>query len=245
MASDEQVTLPDRLLFIVSRNTALVMTARCTTEFIFSSALFKTAFLSLFLLCQFYSLSDGGPADAIPRNDYWLPNNDLVLTNFNLTIPRSQNTIPRNDYWLPDNLVPTTYNLSLLVNMERRTTEGKVRIKLEVKKATDQITLHVHHRLLTVLEEQVEVFTSVEKIPIKEQKYDEERMFYIMKLSKHLPEGTKLDLVMLFTGRIQNGEETDAIGFYTSPDDAGGLVTEFVYCLNYQKDTLPVGLTMP
>ena len=217
MASDEQVTLPDRLLFIVSRNTALVMTARCTTEFIFSSALFKTPFLSLFLLCQFYSLSDGGPADAIPRNDYWLP----------------------------DNLVPTTYNLSLLVNMERRTTEGKVRIKLEVKKATDQITLHVHHRLLTVLEEQVEVFHSVEKIQIKEQKYDEERMFYIMKLSKHLPEGAKLDLVMPFTGRIQNGEETDAIGFYTSPDDAGGLVTEFVYCLNYQKDTLPVGLTMP
>ena len=217
MASDEQVTLPDRLLFIVSRNTALVMTARCTTEFIFSSTLLKTPFLSLFLLCQFYSLSDGGPADAIPRNDYWLP----------------------------DNLVPTTYNLSLLVNMERRTTEGKVRIKVEVKKATDQITLHVHHRLLTVLEEQVEVFHSVEKIQIKEQKYDEERMFYIMKLSKHLPEGTKLDLVMLFTGRIQNGEETDAIGFYTSPDDAGGLVTEFVYCLNYQKDTLPVGLTMP
>ena len=217
MASDEQVTLPDRLLFIVSRNTALVMTARCTTEFIFSSTFFKTPFLSLFLLCQFYSLSDGGPADAIPRNDYWLP----------------------------DNLVPTTYNLSLLVNMERRTTEGKVRIKLEVKKATDQITLHLHHRLLTVLEEQVEVLHSVEKIPIKEQKYDEERMFYIMKLSKHLPEGTKLDLVMSFTGRIQNGEETDAIGFYTSPDDAGGLVTEFVYCLNYQKDTLPVGLTMP
>ena len=217
LASDEQVTLPDRLLFIVSRNTALVMTARCTTEFIFSSTLFKTPFLSLFLLCQFYSLSDGGPADAIPRNDYWLP----------------------------DNLVPTTYNLSLLVNMERRTTEGKVRINLEVKNATDQITLHLHHRLLTVLEEQVEVFHSVEKIPIKEQKYDEERMFYIMKLSKHLPEGTKLDLVMPFTGRIQNGEETDAIGFYTSPDDAGGLVTEFVYCLNYQKDTLPVGLTMP
>ena len=217
MASDEQVTLPDRLLFIVSRNTALVMTARCTIEFIFSSTFFKTPFLSLFLLCQFYSLSDGGPADAIPRNDYWLP----------------------------DNLVPTTYNLSLLVNMERRTTEGKVRIKVEVKKATDQITLHLHNRLLTVLEEQVEVFHSEEKIPIKEQKYDEERMFYIMKLSKHLPEGTKLDLVMLFTGRIQNGEETDAIGFYTSPDDAGGLVTEFVYCLNYQKDTLPVGLTMP
>ena len=217
MASDEQVTLPDRLLFIVSRNTALVMTARCTTEFSFSSTLFKTPFLSLFLLCQFYSLSDSGPADAIPRNDYWLP----------------------------DNLVPTTYNLSLLVNMERRTTEGKVWIKLEVKKATDQITLHLHHRLLTVLEEQVEVFHSVEKIPIKEQKYDEERMFYIMKLSKHLPEGTKLDLVIPFTGRIQNGEETDPIGFYTSPDDAGGLVTEFVYCLNYQKDTLPVGLTMP
>ena len=217
MASDEQVTLPDRLLFIVSRNTALVMTARCTTEFIFSSTFFKTPFLSLFLLCQFYSLSDSGPADAIPRNDYWLP----------------------------DNLVPTTYNLSLLVNMERRTTEGKVRIKLEVKKATDQITLHVHHRLLTVLEEQVEVFHSVEKIQIKEQKYDEERMFFVMKLSKHLPEGAKLDLVMPFTGRIQNGEETDAIGFYTSPDDAGGLVTEFVYCLNYQKDTLPVGLTMP
>ena len=217
MASDEQVTLPDRLLFIVSRNTALVMTARCTTEFSFSSTLFKTPFLSLFLLCQFYSLSDGGPADAIPRNDYWLP----------------------------DNLVPTTYNLSLLVNMERRTTEGKVRIKVEVKKVTDQITLHLHHRLLTVLEEQVEVFHSVEKIQIKEQKYDEERMFFVMKLSKHLPEGTKLDLVMPFTGRIQNGEETDAIGFYTSPDDAGGLVTEFIYCLNYQKDTLPVGFTMP
>ena len=90
--------------------------------------------------------------------------------------------IKRNDYWLPDNVVPVNYNISLLVNMEELSTEGRAKIRLEVKNATDRITLHVMQQrgILTVLKDQVEVFDNfshqnAKKIPIKEQKHDQIR----------------------------------------------------------------------
>ena len=84
--------------------------------------------------------------------------------------------IQQNDYWLPDDLVPVNYNLTLLVNMEELTTEGMVKIRLEVKNATDQITLHVQPETLTVLEDKVEVYDNfshhnAKKIPISEHKH--------------------------------------------------------------------------
>ena len=78
--------------------------------------------------------------------------------------------LQRNDYWLPDDVVPVNYNLSLLVNMKELTTEGKVKIRLEVKNATNQITLHVQQETLTVLQDKVEVYDS-NKIRISEHKH--------------------------------------------------------------------------
>ena len=78
--------------------------------------------------------------------------------------------IERNDYWLPDDVVPVNYNLRLLVNMDKLTTEGKVKIRLEVKNATNQITLHVQQETLTVLQDKVEVYDS-NKIRISEHKH--------------------------------------------------------------------------
>ena len=43
---------------------------------------------------------------------------------------------------------------------------------------------------------------------------DKARMFYTVKLSKKVTEGTKLDLVIPFTGKITNSKITN--GFYLS-----------------------------
>ena len=90
--------------------------------------------------------------------------------------------IKRNDYWLPDNVVPVNYNISLLVNMGELSTEGRVKIRVEVKNATDRVTLHVMKQrgILTVMQDAVEVYDfsshhNAKKIPIKEQKHDQTR----------------------------------------------------------------------
>ena len=75
--------------------------------------------------------------------------------------------IQRNDFWLPDDVVPVKYNLRLLVDMEEFTTEGEVKIRVEVKKATNQITLHVARKIVTVLEEKVKVYHNAKQIHIK------------------------------------------------------------------------------
>ena len=133
--------------------------------------------------------------------------------------------IQRNDYWLPDDVVPVNYNLRLLVDMEQLTTEGEVKIKLKVKKTTNQITLHAAPYSVTVLQDKVEVYHNEKKIPIKRQEFDKWRMFYTVKLRKRVRKWTKLTLVIPFKGRIQNGEE----GFYSSSDGAKGqmAVTHF------------------
>ena len=94
----------------------------------------------------------------------------------------SADLIKRNDYWLPDNVVPVNYNISLLVNMKELRTEGRAKIRVEVKNATDRITLHVMEErgILTVLEDKVEVYDNfshhnAKKIPIKEQTHDQTR----------------------------------------------------------------------
>ena len=136
--------------------------------------------------------------------------------------------IQRNDFWLPDDVVPVKYNLRLLVDMEEFTTEGEVKIRVEVKKATNQITLHVARKIVTVLEEKVKVYHNAKIIHMK--KYDkshDKRMFYVVKLKKRVQKGTKLTLVIPFRGKIQNDGRGE--GFYSSPDGAGGqmAVTQF------------------
>ena len=94
----------------------------------------------------------------------------LVLHQLPVAAADPADLIQRNDYWLPDDVVPVNYNLSLLVNMKELTTEGKVKIRLEVKNATNQITLHVQQETLTVLQDKVEVYDS-NKIRISEHKH--------------------------------------------------------------------------
>ena len=139
-----------------------------------------------------------------------------------------EDSIQRNDYWLPDDVVPVNYNLRLLVNMDKLTTEGEVKIRVNVKKATNEIILHVARRIVTVHQDKVKVYLNAKTIPIKDQKYDKsERMFYIIKLKNRVEKGTKLTLVIPFRGEIQNNQRRE--GFYFSPDGAGGrlAVTQF------------------
>ena len=47
------------------------------------------------------------------------------------------------------------------------------------------------------------------------------RMFFTVILGKRVTEGTKLDLIIPFKGKILSGE---TVGFYAFPDDANGTV---------------------
>ena len=46
-------------------------------------------------------------------------------------------------------------------------------------------------------------------------------MFFTVILGRRVREGTKLDLIIPFKGKILSGE---TIGFYAFPDDAGGVM---------------------
>ena len=84
----------------------------------------------------------------------------LVVHQLSVSAAGGADLVKQNDYWLPDNVVPVNYNISLLVNMEKLSTEGRAKIRLKVKNATDRITLHVMQErgILTVLRDQVEVY---------------------------------------------------------------------------------------
>ena len=84
----------------------------------------------------------------------------MFLTQLQITQPHLPTSLPAsisasgsnvihpNDFWLPGEVLPVHYNLSLKVNMEDLTTEGKVSILLDVVRPTTQITLHVHPDIL-------------------------------------------------------------------------------------------------
>ena len=66
--------------------------------------------------------------------------------------------------------------------MDELTTEGRVKIRVEVKNTTDRVTLHVMKQrgILTVMQDAVEVYDfsshhNAKKIPVKEQKHDQTR----------------------------------------------------------------------
>ena len=129
------------------------------------------------ILPTFFLLSNLSPTQAHLQHAL-IP---LVLHQLSVSADPA-NLIKRNDYWLPDNVVPINYNISLLVNMDKLTTEGRANIRVEVKNATDRITLHVmeERRILTVREDEVEVYENsshenAKKIPIKEHKHDHTR----------------------------------------------------------------------
>ena len=54
-------------------------------------------------------------------------------------------------------VIPLSYNLSLLVDMEKLTTEGEVQIKLKVTRTTSNITLHANQSFLSIKHSEVRV----------------------------------------------------------------------------------------
>ena len=64
---------------------------------------------------------------------------------------------PASDYRLLGEVIPVSYNLSLLIDMEKLTTEGEVRIKLRVMRTTSNITLHANQSFLSIKHNEVMV----------------------------------------------------------------------------------------
>ena len=153
----------------------------------------------------------------------------ITLCLFFFHIGSTRQILHPNEFWLPEDVVPITYSLSLQVNMEKLTTEGRVSILVKVVRPTKQITFHVHPRLVKVKENGVRVvkMSTGRGVKVKRYKQDKAKEFGTVTLAEKLKAGTSVKLVIPFQGKVQG--ESFREGFFLSQDDAGGVmaVTDF------------------
>ena len=151
----------------------------------------------------------------------------IILAFFDVASARQ--VLHPNEYWLPEDVVPETYSLKLLVNMEKLTTEGKMSILVKVVRPTKQITFHVHPSLVKVKQNEVRVvnMSTGRGVKVKRYKENKEKEFGTVELAKKLKAGIYVKLVIPFEGTVQ--DESHKEGLFLSQDDAGGMmaVTDF------------------
>ena len=153
----------------------------------------------------------------------------IAIILFFFDIGSTRQILHSNEYWLPEDVVPLTYSLSLQVNMEKLTTEGRVSILVKVVRPTKQITLHVHPRLVRVNQNEVRVvkMNTGRGVKVKGYKLNKAKEFGTVELTNKLKAGTFVKLVIPFKGKVQ--DESYQEGLFLSQDDAGSMmaVTDF------------------
>ena len=152
----------------------------------------------------------------------------LILFFF-FDIGSTRQIIHPNEFWLPEDVVPIRYTLSLQVDMEKHTTEGRVSIWLKVVRPTKQITFHVHPRLVRVKKKGVRVIDmgTNRKQTVRKYTQNKKKEFGIVNLAAKLKAGTSVKLFLPFEGRVQGASLQD--GLFLSEDGADGwmAVTDF------------------
>ena len=121
----------------------------------------------------------------------------------------ASNAVNGSEYRLPGEVLPLSYNLSLLIDMENLVTEGEVQIKLTVTRPTSNITLHANQTFLSIKHDQVRVeFEDSPKIGVLGHLGDEEEMrrkdFYVVLLNQTLETGQTVMLTIPFTGKVSD-----------------------------------------
>ena len=121
----------------------------------------------------------------------------------------ASNAVNGSEYRLPGEVLPLSYNLSLLIDMENLVTEGEVQIKLTVTRPTSNITLHANQSFLSIKHDQVRVeFEDSPKIGVLGHLGDEEEMrrkdFYVVLLNQTLETGQTVMLTIPFTGKVSD-----------------------------------------
>jgi len=116
------------------------------------------------------------------------------------------------DVRLPTHIRPERYQVHLIpfIVEDNFTIAGHVEISLKVLAPSDNITLHLYD--ITIHEKDVTVQTSTgEMLEIVGHSYDEERQFYIVRLSQ-VTHSNKLRISIFFTGNLND----ELAGFYRS-----------------------------
>ena len=153
----------------------------------------------------------------------------VTIILFFFLFDSTRQKIHPNEFWLPEDIVPIKYTLSLLVDMEKQTTEGRVSIWLKVVRPTRQITFHVHPRLVTVKKNGVRVIDmgTNKKQTVRKYTQNKTKEFGTVNLAKKLKAGTSVKLFLPFEGRVQDASLQD--GLFLSEDGADGwmAVTDF------------------
>ena len=144
----------------------------------------------------------------------------IILFFFLFDSTRQKNIHP-NEFRLPEDIVPIKYTLSLLVDMEKQTTEGRVSIWLKVVRPTKQITFHVHSKLVTVKKNGVRVIDMGTNKNQTVRKYSQNKTkeFGTVNLTKKLKAGTSVKLFIPFEGRVRDLVLKD---LFLSEDGSGG-----------------------
>ena len=161
---------------------------------------------------------------------------------------------PASDYRLLGEVIPVSYNLSLFIDMENLTTEGEVRIKLRVMRATSNITLHANQSFLSIKHNEVMVeieqddSPKVDVVGNLDDRKEWPREFYTVLLNRTLEPGMNVTLTLPFTGKVGDGRnksepticfanntcsldskdirgaKENQKGLYVSPDTVGGIM---------------------
>ena len=159
-----------------------------------------------------------------------------------------------SDYRLLGEVIPLSYNISLIVDMNELTTEGEVQIKLRVMQLTSNITLHANQSLLTIKHSEVRIEIEQDDSPKVgvvghlDDRKERPREFYTVLPNQTLEPGNNVTLILPFTGQVgegrnkskpticfanntcsidtvdMNGIVENQIGLYVSPDAGGGIM---------------------
>lgn len=164
-----------------------------------------TGLLVGFIVKSDCSLPGGQGSDiAAVSSIYPASTNDLAAT-----VPPG---LPWSGIRLPRSIIPTHYQLSVTVDLERFQFRGRVEIEVDARSSTKYVILHVNK--LNVNATANHVLTSNDRaIPVVSTRYVPQNQFYVLELRSKLAAGGRYKVVMEdFWGPIQD----DLRGMYRS-----------------------------
>ena len=184
--------------------------------------------------------------------------------------PAKDQRPPASDYRLQSiPVIPLSYNLTLLIDMEKLTTEGEVQIKLRVNRTSSNITLHANESFLSIKHSEVRLETEQADLPKvgvighEGNRKEWPRGFYTVLLNRTLEPGKNVTLILPFTGKMGDGRnksepticfanntcdlsskdvsgiKENLLGLYVSPDTAGGIMAVTQFESMYARMAFP------
>ena len=155
-----------------------------------------------------------------------------------------------SSYRLPGNIRPINYTLNIAVFTVNLTTKGEVGIFAEISAATNKITLHVNSSRVNISQGEVMVrerqLGGWVDVGVSSQLENGEKEFHTLVVDKDLVPGSRVLVILPFSGIIKDGRPDQAkvqypntTGLYISEDADGGLMAITQFETTFARDAFP------